>query len=375
MTRRDSLGRIKTNRSNSFSQVARIEKIMRTHSAHRPPLHVGSTGNRVQKLEERLKSEGYLKGAADDRFDAGTAKAVVAYKRDHGWEGKPKGVVGERMAQSLKGTGANTGTTGGSGTTAETSQLGGSGGKGKTPSTLKGATYNVERDRDPKDVQKFLSKFAKNNKLDFVQLQEINGYHKALEKIPGYHLVTFPGAKDHGETGILVKDSLLQKQAMSIQGEGGGWTTVRNGHAPPRAATAVQLAGWLKVVSAHQPPSVDWKNGQPVGPPNRVSTYKSLSEKLLAFAKRQLEKNPDQALLIGGDWNEPASTKGKWSPGWIAQQAGMTTHGGVETHGHGKIDYELSAGCKVSHVKAGPTGGSDHNIVTFTVSRPKDQKG
>ncbi|MFP2895616.1 peptidoglycan-binding domain-containing protein [Corallococcus sp. 4LFB] len=338
---------------------------MRTHPSHRPPLHVGSTGNRVQKLEERLKSQGYLKGAADDRFDAGTAKAVVAYKLDHGWEGKPKGVAGERMAQSLKGTG----------TTAETRQPGGSGDKGKTPSKLKGATYNVERDRDPKDVQKFLGKFAKNNDLDFVQLQEINGYHKALEKIPGYHLVTFPGAKDHGETGILVKDSLLQKQAMSIQGEGGGWTTVRGGHAPPRAATAVKLAGWLQVVSAHQPPSVDWKDGHPVGPKNRVSTYKSLSEKLLGFAKRKIENNPDQGVLIGGDWNEPASTKGKWSPGWIARQAGMTTHGGVESHGHGKIDYAMSYGCRVSNVKAGPTGGSDHNIVTFTVSRPKGQKG
>ncbi|WP_158625722.1 peptidoglycan-binding domain-containing protein [Corallococcus carmarthensis] len=345
---------------------------MRT-TAHHRPLHVGSTGNRVQKVEERLKSAGYLKGAADDRFDAKTAKAVVAYKRDNGWEGKPQGVVGERMNDSLKRTTAGTtpSSTGGTTATAQASQTGGSDGKNKTPSTLKGATYNVERDRNPKDVQKWLGDFAKKNKLDFVQLQEINGYHKALEKIPGYHLVTFPGAKDHGETGILVKDSLLQGQKTSIQGEGGGWTTVRGGHAPPRAATAVKLAGWLQVVSAHQPPSVDWKGGEIDGPKNRVSTYKSLSEKLLGFANRKIAKNPDEGLLIGGDWNEPASTKGKWSPGWIAQQAGMTTHGGVESHGHGKIDYAMSYGCKVSNVKAGPTGGSDHNIVLFTVSRPK----
>lgn len=301
---------------------------MRTQ-AHRPhPLHVGSTGNRVQKAEERLKSQGAPRVAVGDHFDADTA--------------------------------------------AQASQTGASGGKGKTPSKLKGATYNVERDRNPKDVQEWLGRFARHNDLDFVQLQEINGYHKALEKIPGYHLVTFPGAKDHGETGILVKDSLLEKQAMSIQGEGGGWTTVRGGHAPPRAATAVKLAGWLQVVSAHQPPSVDWNSqGQPIGPKNRVSTYKSLSEKLLAFAKRKIENHPDQGLLIGGDWNEPASTKGKWSPGWIAQQAGMKTHGGVESHGHGKIDYAMSYGCRVSNVRAGPTGGSDHNIVMFTVSRPK----
>lgn len=343
---------------------------MRTHP-HRP-LHVGSTGNRVQKVEERLESLGYLKkGAADDRFDAGTAKAVVDYKRDHGWKGKPQGVVGERMAHSLKHTDAATTASTGGATTAQASPTGGSGGKNKTPSTLKGATYNVERDRSPGEVKDKLGTFAKRNKLDFIQLQEINGYHKALESIPGYHLVTFPKAKDHGESGILVKDSLLARQATSIQGEGGGWTTVRGGHAPPRAATAVQLAGWLKVVSAHQPPSVDWKNGEPVGPKNRVSTYKSLSEKLLAFAKRQLEKHPEQALLIGGDWNEEASTKGKWSPGWIAQQAGMATHGGAKTHGNASIDWEMSTGCRVSNIKAGPQLGSDHNIVTFTVSRPK----
>ncbi|RKH07182.1 hypothetical protein D7V97_21640, partial [Corallococcus sp. CA053C] len=304
---------------------------------HRPHLHVGSTGNRVQKVEERLKSQGYLKGTADDRFDAKTAN--------------PPSTEGATAAQA--------------------SQAGDS--DSKTPSKLKGATYNVERDRDPKQVQQWLGKFAKSNDLDFVQLQEINGYHKALENIPGYHLVTFPGAKDHGETGILVKDSLLERQRLSIQGEGGGWNTVRGGHAPPRAATAVQLAGWLKVVSAHQPPSVDWKGGQPVGPPNRVSTYKSLSEKLLAFAKRQIERKPDQGLLIGGDWNEPETTKGKWSPGWIAQQAGMTTHGGVKSHGDARIDYAMSYGCQVTNVKSGPTGRSDHNIVTFTVSRPKDK--
>ncbi|WP_170115663.1 peptidoglycan-binding domain-containing protein [Melittangium boletus] len=329
---------------------------------HRP-LHVGSTGSRVQKVEERLESLGYLKGAADDRFDAGTAKAVVDYKRDHGWTGKPQGVVGERMARSLKNI-----------TATQASPTNGNGGKNKTPSTLKGATYNVERDRKPKEVREWLGDFAKRQKLDFVQVQEINDYHKALENIPGYHLVTFPKSKDGGESGILVKDDLLAKNATYIQGEGGGWTTVRGGHAPPRAAPAVQLAGWLKVVSVHQPPSVDWKNGKPVGPENRVKTYASLSEKLLAFAKQQLKRNPDQALLIGGDWNEPASTQGKWSPGWIAQQAGMNTHGGVKTHGNGRIDWEMSKGCRVSNIKAGPTGGSDHNIVTFTVSRPKGKR-
>ncbi|MBZ4331827.1 hypothetical protein [Corallococcus sp. AS-1-12] len=31
-----------------------------------------------------------------------------------------------------------------------------------------------------------------------------------------------------------------------------------------------------------------------------MSTFKSLSEKLLGFAKRKIEKNLDEGLLIGG---------------------------------------------------------------------------
>ena len=332
---------------------------MRTTSKTPSPLlHVGSKGKDVKAVEQRLHDLGYLQAKPDDRFDAKTSKAVVAFKKDHGWKGKPRGVVGERMERALGITGAHTDPASG----------------GKTPSKLNGATYNVERDRSPAAVHKFLTGFTKSHDLDFVQVQEINGYHQALNSIPGYSLVTFPSAKDHGESGILVRDSLLKSKGSFIQSQG-GWTTVRGGHAPPRAATAVKLAGWLDVVSAHQPPSVDWKNGQMVGPENRIKTYKSLSEKLAAYAKRVIGNNPNDGLLIGGDWNEPASTKGKWSPRWIAQQAGMAVHGGLATHGKGKIDWEMSYGASVTNMQVGPTGGSDHHIVTFTVSRPKGKKG
>jgi len=322
--------------------------------SHSHLLKVGSTGSRVRTVEKELKKLGYLAGAADGHFDSKTAKAVVAFKQDHGWK-SPHGVVGGPMTRSLaRAADAFTPSNGSKG--------------GKTPSQLKGATYNVERDRNPNQIRQWLGHFAKSNNLDFVQVQEINGYHQALNSIPGYHLVTFPKAKDHGESGILVRDGLETKNAASIQGEGGGWTTVRGGHAPPRAATALQLAGWLELASVHQPPSVNWKNGHMVGPQKRIDTYRSLSEKLVAFGKKQLARNPNEALLIGGDWNEQSSTNGKWSPGWIAKQLGMKKNRG------GHIDWDLSRGCQVSHVKVGPTGGSDHHIVTFTVSQPKHGK-
>lgn len=338
------------------------------HHHHEPQkvLHPGSVGKQVKAVEERLKADGFFKGKADDHFDRHTARSVVDYKKAHGWKGKPSGVVGERMLHSL-GLDKSNGTTGTSGTTGTTPS---SGGSSKTPTQLNGATYNVERDRSPAAVHKFMTQFTKSHDLDFVQVQEINGYHQALNSVPGYTLVTFDKAKDHGESGILVKDSLLRSKGTYIQSQG-GWTTVRGGHAPPRAATAVKLAGWLDVVSVHQPPSVDWKGDKMVGPQKRIDTYKSLSEKLLGYAKNQIANDPSQGLLIGGDWNEAASTTGKYSPGWLAKQAGMKKYGGLETHGHGKIDWEMAYGALVSNMKVGPTGGSDHNIVTFTVTQPK----
>ena len=330
---------------------------MRTNSAsHAARLHKGSTGPEVKAVEKRLKQLGYLKGPADDRFDSATAKAVVAYKSDHGWK-SPHGTVGKPMERSLGLTGAKPDPSSGS----------------KTPSKLKGATYNVERDRSPAQVHKWLGTFAKNHNLDFVQVQEINGYHQALNSIPGYSLVTFPKTRDGGESGVLVRDGLLKTGEDHLDPKG-GWRTVRKGYAAARSPVMVKLAGWLEVASIHQPPSVDWKNGKMVGPPMRIDTYRSTSEVLAKFAKNQIAKNPTDGLLIGGDWNEAAATKGKWSPRWIAEQAGLITHGGRNT-GHGPIDYELSNGCRVSDIKVGPKGGSDHNILTFTVSRPKAKKG
>jgi len=335
---------------------------------HPSLLHKGSVGKEVRKVENRLKDLGYLKGAADDHFDASTAKAVLAYKDDHGWDA-PHGVVGGRAKRSLglDGTGSRQ-SAGGTGSTSAKPSHG-----GKTPSQLRGATYNVERDRSPKQVHDWLGKYAKSRKLDFIQVQEINGYHKALNSIPGYKLVTFPKSKDHGESGVLVRDDLLQQHASYLQPKG-GWTTVRGGHAAARSPVMVKLAGWLEVASVHQPPSVNWKNGKMVGPENRVDTYRYTSQAVAKFAQRQVAKNPNDGLLIGGDWNEGAATRGKWSPNWIASQAGLTTHGGRNT-GHGPIDYELSRGVRVSNIRVGPTGGSDHHIETFTVTQPRSKRG
>lgn len=259
-------------------------------------------GPRVKALEQKLKKRGDLKGPVDDRFDARTAAAVSKYKRANGW-GNAKPRVGARLATALCLPDA------------------------KSPKTLKGASYNCRIGRNPAVVAKTVAHFAKSRRLDFMQLQEISGYHQVLEKIPGDKLITFPGSKDHGETGVLVRDGLETSAAQSIEADT-GWTNVHGNPAQPRAATSVRIGDWLRVASIHAPPGIDWKNGRPVGPEQRVKSYQSLMNKLLAASKR----NPDVALLYGGDWNEGARSTGPGSPAWLAAQAGMkksATHGAV----------------------------------------------
>lgn len=302
---------------------------------------LGAVGSRVEDLEKKLKARGYLKGKVDDTYDARTAAAVVAFKRDHGWKAEnPAGIAGRKLADKLhlKGTFRAAGT--------------------ETPRTLKGGTYNCLRDRDPQQVKKVVEGFLKKGKLDFLQVQEIQQYHQALERIPGYHLVTFPGSKDHGESGVLVRDELKESNRESIQSTK-GYFTVNGKVAQPRAAVAVKLAGWLNVASVHAPPAIDFKNGQAVGPERRVASYLDLSEHMVAYAK----KKRGEAVLFGGDWNEGARSTGYGSPDWIAKQAGM------KKAANGRIDWAMARGAKILNVKTGPSGGSDHRLVTYTVKR------
>jgi hypothetical protein len=232
----------------------------------------------------------------------------------------------------------------------------------KRPRQLKGATYNCLIGRPPAEVAKTVRRFAENRNLDFIQLQEISQYHGALRGIPGYHLVTFPGSKDHGESGVLVRDGIETKFPQSIEADS-GWTAVTGKPAQPRAATSVRLGGWLRVASVHAPPAIDFENGHAVGPAARVKSYISLMKKLAGAAERNEKNANGVAMLIGGDWNEGPNSTGVGSPHWLAKQAGMKTYPG------GRIDWEMARGCKVSNVKVGPHGGSDHRLVTFTVTK------
>ena len=318
---------------------------MRITSPKTNVMTLGAVGTKVEDLEKKLKARGYLKGKVDNTFDARTAEAVTAYKKDHGWKGaNPAGVAGGKISDKLHLKG--------------TFRPGKPDKGGETPRSMKGGTYNCLRDRDPATVKKVVQGFLKQGKLDFLQVQEIQQYHKALGSIPGYHLVTFPGSKDHGESGVLVRDGLKESNRESIQSTKSYFTT--NGSvAQPRAATAVKLAGWLNVASVHSPPAIDFVNGHAVGPERRVQSYIDLSEHMVAYAKA----HKGQSILFGGDWNEGSRSTGYGSPSWIAEKAGM------KKAGNGRIDWAMAKGAKITNVKVGPHGGSDHRLVTYTVKR------
>lgn len=315
-------------------------------------LKLGSKGKEVRKIEKQLKETGYLKGPVDGFFDAKTQKAILAFKDDNGWDA-PKPVAGNRLKRTLAAVAEGT----------EPKPPDGDPRPSPTKKPMKGASYNCLVGRDPKEVTRWLTKTVREKNLDFVQLQEINGYHQALRSIPGYKLITFPGARDRGESGILVRNGISVEGEKSIQSTE-GWKSPDGEIRRPRAATSVLLGGWLRVVSVHAPPAIDFANGQIKGPEQRKKAYASLMEKVLGHAKQVGSKHPDQALLIGGDWNEPASSSGKWSPNWLASQAGMTKHTA------GGIDWEMARGCEVTKVRHGERGGSDHRMVLFNVKPP-----
>ena len=306
-------------------------------------LHVGSSGAAVRSIERRLEKLGFLDEKADGRFDQKTGKAVVAFKQENGWE-NPKPVAGKKLADALKvGDGFE--------------------GDPAKKHAMKGGTYNCLIGRDPKKVQDAVKHLAKSNQLDFIQLQEISQYHKVLNDIPGYQLITFPGAKDHGESGILVKDGIKVGKPQSIEADS-GWISSSGHHAAPRAATSVLLDGWLKVTSVHLPPAIDFKNGHATGAHEaRQQSYISLMKKLEASAERFEKNHPGSAMLIGGDWNEGPNSSGVGSPHWLAQMAKM------KTYAMGHIDWEMAHGAKVSNAHRRNNAGSDHSPWTFTVTQ------
>ena len=66
-----------------------------------PALHTGSKGEKVWKLQERLKELGYYQGEIDGQFGPGTRDAVIAFQKNNGLDAD--GLAGEETQKVLYG--------------------------------------------------------------------------------------------------------------------------------------------------------------------------------------------------------------------------------------------------------------------------------
>ena len=64
-----------------------------------PPLHSGSQGEKVWKLQERLQALGYYTDAVDGQFGPGTREAVIAFQKKNGLDAD--GMAGEETQRVL----------------------------------------------------------------------------------------------------------------------------------------------------------------------------------------------------------------------------------------------------------------------------------
>ena len=64
-----------------------------------PPLRNGSQGEKVWKLQERLKILGYYPGEVDGQFGPGTKEAVIAFQKKNGLDAD--GMAGEETQRVL----------------------------------------------------------------------------------------------------------------------------------------------------------------------------------------------------------------------------------------------------------------------------------
>ena len=70
-----------------------------TEPTPEPPLHNGSQGEKVWKLQEKLKALGYYEGEVDGQFGPGTRDAVIAFQKKNGLDAD--GLAGEETQQAL----------------------------------------------------------------------------------------------------------------------------------------------------------------------------------------------------------------------------------------------------------------------------------
>lgn len=223
--------------------------------------------------------------------------------------------------------------------------------RAQTPRTLHIGTWNALRDRRDRIVRGNIHALLRDHpNLHALAVQEAHDYHDVLRRVDGYRLYAIAG---HGkdEQAWLVREDVKAGNLRALDLGGDGWTTVTGHHHPKDFALAITLAGWLRAVNLHLPPSVNWPNGEPVGPPERVDDFCCAMARLLQYRRRRPDARgrltnvrqqkrygsdhplvrftvrrvgDHPGLLYVGDWNnKPGRDDGRCSVTRLGQQANM----------------------------------------------------
>lgn len=234
-----------------------------------------------------------------------------------------------------------------------------------TSRVLRGGTWNMLRDRQPAAAVQSAYALMDSKELDFLCVQECNGYLEALRlHSEAYEVIAFTTDPGRGESAILVRRDLEHGPGYQVRATRSGWFTVGGRKTAPKYLTVVTVAG-LRVVSGHTAPSVTWRGGRITGPVRRVISMRQLARTVVRFARRH--KGP---ILVACDWNATPDARGRYTPHWIGRKAGMRIAAPIKgTLGARTVDFALIRDCGAT-ARREKLRGSDHHAVLFKVTIP-----
>jgi len=121
-----------------------------------------------------------------------------------------------------------------------------------------------------------------------------------------------------------------------------------------RTLPSILVAGWLRVGSVHFPPA--WENG----PDDRQAAGAEYLESLGAILTVTADREPDDALVLAGDWNAKANALREFRAKHGLRVRGFT------------LDHAAFRGCRVAFMKRLRKGpGQDHHNWLLDVERDR----